>query len=249
MQTKTLYKKDIYNGSLILVNHDYPIHQDYCSSMINVYENVSYQVEQKVYKLFWQCMNHLQIKDEIVITSAYRSAQDQEKLYNYSLKENGKDYTQKHVALSHHSEYETGLAIDLALCTNHIDIKCPNFPYTGICQKFRELCYDYGFVERYGEFKQSITHMSQEPWHFRYVGFPHSLIMKDKNLCLEEYHDFLKQYSPYHPYTYVVNHRVFDIYYVPVKQSTTIALRSDVVYQISGNNMDGVIVTVWRNCL
>lgn len=100
-----------------------------------------------------------------------------------------------------------------------------------------------------GMVKQNITHIAHEPWHFRYVGFPHSLIMKEKDLCLEEYHEFLKVYSIYQPYTYVVNHRVFDIFYVPINQEEIIALRSDAIYQVSGNNHDGVIVTVWRRDL
>ena len=32
-----------------------------------------------------------------------------------------------------------------------------------------------------------------EAWHFRYVGTEHSLIMRDENLCLEEY---IEKYGP-----------------------------------------------------
>jgi chromosome condensin MukBEF complex kleisin-like MukF subunit len=37
--------------------------------------------------------------------------------------------------------------------------------------------------------KQNITGFLAEPWHFRYVGTEHSLIMRDEQLCLEEYLD------------------------------------------------------------
>lgn len=249
MQTKTIYKKNIYNGHLILVNQDHPVSPEFELSLVYMNATTNHKIHPKVYQLLHQCMDHLNDHQNIVLTSGYRSQYEQESLYKESLHNNGEEYTNQFVAKPTHSEHETGLAFDLALRSSHIDEICPDFPYNGVCQKFRELCYDYGFIERYGEYKQSITHISKEPWHFRYVGFPHSLIMKEKDMCLEEYHDFLKEYSIYKPYTYVVNQRVFDIYYVPVSQKTTIALRSEDVYQISGNNMDGVIVTVWRRCL
>ena len=43
---------------------------------------------------------------------------------------------------------------------------------------------------------------------------------------------------------------LFEIFYVPmIKDQITIALRNDDIYQVSGNNMDGFIVTVWRRSL
>lgn len=249
MQTRILYKKDIYNGNLILVNQEYPLHDEYQLDL--EYHDLSFQhqLDKKVNQLLNQCMNQLHNQDEIIMTSGYRSLQEQTSLYEQSLEEYGKEYTEMFVAMPHCSEHETGLAFDLALNQEHIDKICPSFPRTGICERFCELCYDYGFVERYGKNKQNITHIAHEPWHFRYVGFPHSLITKEKDLCLEEYHEFLKDYSIYRPYTYVVNHRVFDIFYVPINQEEIIALRSDAIYQVSGNNQDGVIVTVWRRDL
>ena len=50
-----------------------------------------------------------------------------------------------------------------------------------------EHCWEYGFILRYTEEKEAITGFIAEAWHFRYVGVEHSLIMRDENLCLEEY--------------------------------------------------------------
>ena len=48
-------------------------------------------------------------------------------------------------------------------------------------------CWDYGFIVRYQEDKEAITGFLAECWHIRYVGVRHSVIMRDQNLCLEEY--------------------------------------------------------------
>ena len=69
----------------------------------------------------------------------------------------------------------------------HMDFICPEFPYDGICGHFRALAPDYGFILRYTKEKEAITGISEEPWHFRYVGVPHARIITDRGLCLEEY--------------------------------------------------------------
>ena len=50
-----------------------------------------------------------------------------------------------------------------------------------------EHCWEYGFILRYTEEKAEITGITNEPWHFRYVGREISMDMKDSGLCLEEY--------------------------------------------------------------
>ena len=42
--------------------------------------------------------------------------------------------------------------------------------HEGICQKFRLMAPDYGFVERYPAGKEAVTGIGHEPWHFRYSG-------------------------------------------------------------------------------
>lgn len=50
-------------------------------------------------------------------------------------------------------------------------------------------CYSYGFIIRYPSSGESITGIAYEPWHLRYVGFPHSEIISINALTLEEYMD------------------------------------------------------------
>ena len=51
--------------------------------------------------------------------------------------------------------------------------------------------YKYGFIKRYPEDKSDITGIGYEPWHYRYVGKEAAAQMKHKNMCLEEYLDYL----------------------------------------------------------
>ncbi|MNI54267.1 D-alanyl-D-alanine carboxypeptidase [compost metagenome] len=102
--------------------------------------------------------------------------------------------------------------------------------------------WEYGFILRYPEDKTDITGIRYEPWHFRYVGLPHSLIMRDKNLTLEEYLEFLKQQQTI---TTTVRGRTYQISYVAVSGNTAFPVPEGHRYELSGNNIDGVIVTVF----
>ena len=119
--------------------------------------------------------------------SGWRSHREQQKIWDDTIAEKGELFTRKYVAVPGCSEHETGLAIDLAENAPEIDFICPEFPRTGICGKFRERAPHYGFIERYPKGKESVTGIGAEPWHFRYVGLPHSLIMTGLGLVLEEY--------------------------------------------------------------
>lgn len=72
--------------------------------------------------------------------------------------------------------------------------------------------------------------------------------MEVKGFSLEEYITFLKDYRKTAPFTYRRGEEdEIEIYYVPAGEGKTpISLPDYAVYQISGNNTDGFIVTVWR---
>lgn len=175
------------NG-LILVNkqHAYlpdmeqdlvPVHKDYPDILL----------EREAACALSRIMEQLGGWELIVPVSGWRSEEEQLEIYEASLRENGTEFTAKFVAMPGHSEHQTGLAIDLGLRQLEIDFLCPEFPYEGICQKFREMAPAYGFIERYPADKESITGIAHEPWHFRYVGTPHSEFMAVNGLTLEEY--------------------------------------------------------------
>ncbi len=129
-----------------------------------------------------------------------------------------------------------------------IDFIRPEFSYTGICGEFRAKAPQYGFIERYGKGKETMTGIAHEPWHFRYVGYPHSYLIEHNGLSLEEYIQLIKEY-PYEGESLSIRHKDTEVKVFFVKSKadkTVIELSNNDLYQISGNNVDGFIVTVWR---
>lgn len=249
MKTLILDKDNIHEGNIVLINANNPLLRDGKSDLIPADKNFPYiLLNRDAANILRFILKKINAGRSIVPVSGYRSEEEQAAIYNDSMKENGTDFTQKYVALPNRSEHQTGLAIDLGLYSDNIDFIRPDFPYDGICEVFRKTAPDYGFIERYAKDKEEITGIAHEPWHFRYVGFPHSKIMEQKNISLEEYTEHIKDYTEHNRLVYEDRRKGrIEIYYVPASdRQTEIAIPEHSEYQISGNNTDGFIVTVLR---
>ncbi len=231
---RILKEEDIYKGNLLLVNQMHPIKQaidldleEYSSSYKNIlFDKVANQFLKRT-------LNDLNLVDEIVPVSGYRTLEEQKKIFTDSLEENGEEFTRKYVALPNTSEHQTGLAIDLGLGGCDLDFICPSFPHKGICEKFRKSAVSFGFIERYKKEKEQITGISAEEWHFRFVGSPHAEIMEKKALCLEEYIYKIKEEN--------ILYQDYEISYIPYEKEIEIEMGA--YDTISGNNIDGFILT------
>lgn len=168
-------------GDLQLINEQYPIQSTpnnlievpaYLSSNVLINEKF-YLQEHTIGPL--QQMFEAAAKDGIhhyIINSAYRSSEDQQLLF------------EKHgaeLALpAGYSEHESGLALDIGSTQGTMD----NTPEG---EWLANNAHRFGFILRYPADKVHITGIRYEPWHFRYVGLPHSELMYNQNLALEEY--------------------------------------------------------------
>ena len=185
-----LYWKNemLYDRYLVLVNASHPYSEENSIRLLPVCPGEpDILLEERAQRQLSLLMEEIGGWEGIVPVSGWRSLQEQQEIFDTSIRESGEEFTRKFVALPGCSEHQTGLAIDLALKKEKVDFICPEFPYTGICQKFRERAAAFGFIERYRREKEVITGISQEPWHFRYVGTPHAEFMERHGLCLEEY--------------------------------------------------------------
>lgn len=162
----------------------------------------------------------------LVINSAYRDVATQASLYERL----GSVYANP----PGHSEHNLGLSLDLGSSQGPMK-DSPEGVW------LRKNAWKFGFILRYPEDKTDITGVIYEPWHFRYVGLPHSAIMQEHGFVLEQYLDYLKDRQQV---STVVNGTEYEVSYYPM-DGDELQIPVKEPYQISGNNMDGVIVTTW----
>jgi len=249
-----LNRSDVHRGHLLLVNPANPVRLD-TPDIVPLPAGIrrSANAEEREIALERTCMRQLsalldacEAKDRIAVVSGYRSKASQQRIYNQSLSEHGESFTASYVALPGASEHQTGLAVDVGLCGQELDYIRPAFSGDGVSARFRELAPEFGFIQRYQEGKVAVTGIACEPWHFRYVGFPHSSIMDKFGLCLEEYAELLKRYR--HGVSHLLfetKDSKFEIYYAEANDyATDVPIADDGSAAWSGNNRDGYIITL-----
>lgn len=266
----TVPNSAVHEGSLILVNYKYEYvfpKEDILVSMYDKTANYSVSstetyIQKEVLDSFNELIDDLYENsgcDEVIVVSAFRSVEKQQEIYQDRLDRYGSEYAASYVADPGYSEHHTGLAMDLSIYTS-LGLTYDIEEYKK-CAWFNENYDNYGYILRYPEEKAGITSINYESWHYRYVGLPHSLIMDKLNLCLEEYIDYLKDYTAdgkvlkFNSSTKEIANCALDdtldknenvIYYVPAsnEETTQIPIVENTDYMISGNNVDGFIVTL-----
>ncbi len=103
----------------------------------------------------------------------------------------------------------------------------------------------YGFIFSYTEADADVTGVSAAPYHLRYVGKLHASIMHENGLTLSQYLETLREYTVDAPMQYTLGDTTYSIYYEPsVSSQTSVPLPTNQDYEISGNNVDGFIISV-----
>ncbi|MCM3631060.1 D-alanyl-D-alanine carboxypeptidase family protein [Paenibacillus glycanilyticus] len=255
-KTIKLANSEIYQGQLVLINPENPIRQALSPGSLMPLSSIpaihtlrdGMLLERTCLRQLAELLEASQGINDIVAVSGYRTKQEQEHIYASTLAERGAEYTACYVALPDRSEHQSGLAIDVGKLSKDVDYIAPAFPDTETYKAFKQLAASFGFIQRYKEGKEAITQISCEPWHFRYVGYPHADIMERNDWCLEEYIDALKSYTHDNDHLLFEDDRSFvEVYYVAAEAgaSTTIPLVLCDRYILSGNNKDGFIVTAY----
>ena len=181
---------------MVLVNHTNKMPEDYtfttreCGSATAV--NKTLQTEAADAFL---AMQAAAAREGVTIwmQSGYRSVKYQEGLYNkktqYYLDKglSRAEALQKAASIVNppgYSEHNCGLAADLN-SPEHATLD------TGFADTaaFRWLCENaeqYGFILRYPKEAESVTGITYEPWHWRYVGAENAALLNQSGLCLED---------------------------------------------------------------
>lgn len=242
----------IYTGDLVLVNNNIPYHFPEEQPLVSIYseKSKSYYVKDNEVELSPVAMEALnRMMDafreqggskSVMVVAGYRTEELQEHLFEQSARRNGQAHADRFVAQPSGSEHHTGLVVDFEVYSGG---SYREYDGTGEHAWINTNCQNYGWVVRYDGDKEDITGIGEEPWHFRYVGVPHAIAMTAQGLCLEEYIDYLKNF-PYDGQHLVVDcaEGKYEIWYC---EGTEAYLPDEGEYTVSGNNVDGVVVT-WK---
>lgn len=204
IQLDSLLQKEstYFEQSMLLINKENRIDGSFSPDIQN-YKDTEVQMNKCAVSAYENLSNAVSEKfgEKLYISSAYRTDDEQE-----VLEKSNKYATEKGA-----SEHEFGLALDVYV-KYHAGkgfIKTESGIYVN------ENCWEYGFIIRYPYYGKKITGIEYEPWHLRYVGFPHAEIIYKNRLTLEEYIDSL-EYGKFYEYgDYIVTRQKGDSPKVP----------------------------------
>ena len=198
-------EKDIesntFDWELLLVNKNHKSPENYSMELEEV--EFAHKVDKRIVEPLKKMLADAR-KEGLspIICSSYRTNGKQKQLYNsktmeyrregYSL-EDAEEMASYWVAIPGTGEHETGLAVDIV--SENYQMLDEGQEKTQEQKWLIDNSYKYGFVLRYPTDKKEITMINYEPWHYRYVGIENATYMKEHDMCLEEYIDYLKQFE------------------------------------------------------
>ena len=257
----------VCEGDLILVNYEYPYVFPEEKIDVSIYANKtgSYKVSDTLVSLAKPAIDEFnRLMDDfaaasgcydMIVVSGFRDYESQDRLWTNRVQSDGREEAAKYVALPGYSEHHTALAMDLSVYLS--DGSSYYVEEYEPCKWFIKHAPEYGYILRYPASKAEITRISYESWHYRYVGSPHSEIITEREMCLEEYIDFIRTYRCGDRYLAFDGDTSYEsrefpsdaeyaVYFVPRSSAATTAVPvpEGAEYSISGNNVDGFIVTV-----
>lgn len=238
---KEITEEQIHQGNLLLVNSEYPVHPQSIKSDV-----VKLAAHNELTEGYGLLDSKIYLSESVAREfSGMIAAAKKEGVHNFSITSGFRDFDEQSILYREmgssyalpagYSEHNLGLSLDVG----STQMKMADAPEG---KWIEENAWKYGFILRYPKDKTDITGIQYEPWHIRYVGLPHSVIMKEKNFSLEEYLDFLKEQKSI---LTTIHSEKYEISYYPIIKDTTIQVPTNLHWEISGNNMDGVIVTVF----
>ena len=186
---------------LLLVNKNHKIPENYSMELEEL--ELTHRADKRIVEPLKQMLADAR-KEGLspIICSSYRTNDKQKQLYNsktmeyrregYSL-EDAEEMASYWVAIPGTGEHETGLAVDIV--SENYQMLDEGQEKTQEQKWLIDNSYKYGFALRYPTDKKEITMINYEPWHYRYVGIENATYMKEHDMCLEEYIDYLKQFE------------------------------------------------------
>ncbi len=166
----------------IVLSKDQPVPDDW--EVFPICFEDDWSIDVRCYTELLQMLADCRVEGiECGINSAYRSAQDQQEIWDNRVarymqeedmtEEAAVKRVRREVAVPGYSEHQLGFAVDIDGLQAHAWME--------------ENSWKYGFIQRYPQDKKSVTGTIYEPWHFRFVGKELAKELYESGLCMEEY--------------------------------------------------------------
>lgn len=212
-----------FNQSLMLINSSHPLDSEF-EPELELFGDTEAYINSCAAESFSQLREHVSehFDSTLLIMSAYRDSIHQAEISAQSDNDTA--------AKPGESEHEAGLGIDVYVKY----FAGLGFIKSEVGQYINQNCADFGFIIRYPLGQKSITGFSYEPWHIRYVGYPHAEIIEKSSITLEEYIESLKIDRFYSYGNYVISKQDSDTIIIPEEYESI---------TISPDNLGNYIVT------
>ncbi len=177
-----------HGWNLILVNDDYHIPPDYEVELVTLRNGQ--QVDRRIYPHLQEMFDDMRSQGVYpVVASGYRTEAKQQQLLEERIAKyedmgyswwSARKEALNWVSIPGTSEHQLGIAVD-------INQEGTRSTAREVYSWLEENAFRYGFIYRYPEEKEEITGVSNEPWHYRYVGIEAAKDIREQGLSLEEY--------------------------------------------------------------
>lgn len=182
-----------FDQSMMLISDRYLLAEDF-SADVSTYGDSDVLMNTCIHDAYRALAEHIAqaFDQKLYVRSAFRTLEEQ-----LEEEQAGANTATKVGA----SEHQAGLALDVYV----LYYAGKAFLKTEVGRYVNSYCHEYGFIIRYPSYGTSETGIPFEPWHLRYVGFPHAEIIAEHFLTLEEYIGSMEHGKLYAYQTYVIS--------------------------------------------
>ncbi len=175
---------------LLLVNRTHPLPEGYQNDLELTELDNGQSVDSRIYPALQSMFDQMRADGVYpIVASGFRTTEKQQSLMDEKIAsfeaegcsaEEARKQAENWVAIPGTSEHQLGSAVDI----NADGIHSAGYQ---VYEWLDQHAHEYGFIHRYPDNKTDITGISNEPWHYRYVGTEAAAEIHRRGICLEEY--------------------------------------------------------------
>ena len=165
----------VFDQSLMLINTKHILPESFVPD-ISEYKATTVYMNNCMLSQYAELSDDISRKfnEKLYVSSDFRTAEQQEELYKQD---------PLTATLPGASEHQTGLALDVYVAYYSGE----GFLKSSVGRYVNSHSWEYGFIMRYPSYGEESTGIRHEPWHIRYVGYPHAKVIYNNHITFEEY--------------------------------------------------------------